>query len=388
MLIEEKKRIIELPIIVIFTEEGINWFIRNNKKLRKYRLADNTVEYGLSLDRFEAPLIQRMIHLNYISTIELSRVEFTSKRNEIMDLSKLILYDFLYRKFEEDVFRKFVNSNFIKKWNRTNPSRIIDENSVFSRAFIAEMRDKYSKEISEINRDVIAPVYDKIVKNMKLSEEEKKIGVLLNQRYLEYINSIIWIILAQLKNAKDYQEIVEDISKILEEYWEKARIAEYFSLMIIELATNAENIRIKEVARELYPDKKNIDSLIFYKDVRENVFRVLNKRRDYLYLVWKISNRRASIGIDNRLKVTLFNREYDYEDLKKKIENKKDLNISEKSLFDFYQELPEDKKSEELGLFYLSYLNEACEKYHVKFDSNVSDIEDSNLTLIDLMVQF
>ncbi len=113
MLIEEKNRVIELPIIVIFTEEGINWFIRNNKKLRKYRLADNTVEYGLSLDRFEAPLIQRMIHLNYISTIELSRVEFTSKRNEIMDLSKLILYDFLYKKFEEDVFKRFVNSNFI-----------------------------------------------------------------------------------------------------------------------------------------------------------------------------------------------------------------------------------------------------------------------------------
>ncbi len=388
MLLEEKNRIIDLPIIIIFTEDGINWFIRNNKKLKKYRLADSTVEYGLFLDKFDAPLVQRMIHLNYISAIELGRVEFTSKRNEIMDLSKLILYDFLYKKFDSDVFSKFVNSSFIQRWNRSNPSRIIDENSVFSKSFINEMKDRYRNEIEEIIQKIINPLFNRIQNNAELSEEEKKIGIFLNQRYLEYINNIVWIILAQLKNVKDFHEIIYEITRTLEEYWEKARVVEYLSLMIMELATNAENIRIKEVVRELYPDKKNVESLIFYKDVRENVFRVLGERQDYLYLVWKISSKRASIGVDNRLKITLFNREYNYEELKQKVENKKDLNISEKSLFDFYKELPEDKKSEELGLFYLSYLNEACEKYNIKFDSNVSDIEDNNLTLIDLTVQF
>jgi len=75
------------------------------------------------LENFEVSLLQRMIHLNYISKIELSRIEFSSKHREIMDLTKMIVYDIFYKQFDFETFRLFVNSSLIKNWNRLNPSK-------------------------------------------------------------------------------------------------------------------------------------------------------------------------------------------------------------------------------------------------------------------------
>ena len=48
----DKKFIIELPLKVILTEDGASNFISNNKKLLRFKLADNDDEYGIFLNKF------------------------------------------------------------------------------------------------------------------------------------------------------------------------------------------------------------------------------------------------------------------------------------------------------------------------------------------------
>ena len=45
----DKKFILELPLKVVLTEDGASNFISHNKKLMRFRLADNVEEYGISL---------------------------------------------------------------------------------------------------------------------------------------------------------------------------------------------------------------------------------------------------------------------------------------------------------------------------------------------------
>ena len=91
----DKKFILELPLKVVLTEDGASNFISHNKKLLRFRLADNVEEYGISLDKFSPQSIQSMILLDYISKIEISMSEFVSSRQEVMDLSKVIVYSLL-----------------------------------------------------------------------------------------------------------------------------------------------------------------------------------------------------------------------------------------------------------------------------------------------------
>jgi len=57
----ERKSIIDLPLKLVLTDEGTTFFIRNKKKINKFKLADNKEEYGLFLDKFSRQIIQGML---------------------------------------------------------------------------------------------------------------------------------------------------------------------------------------------------------------------------------------------------------------------------------------------------------------------------------------
>ena len=59
-----------------------------------------------------------------------------------------------------------------------------------------------------------------------------------------------------------------------------------------------------------------------------------------------------------------------------------------KTLIDFYRELPEGQEGTDLGLYYLSYLDDACKKVNVKFESLVNQYSASDLTVINLNFNF
>ena len=96
----------------------------------------------------------------------------------------------------------------------------------------------------------------------------------------------------------------------------------------------------------------------------------------------------GSISSRNRLQVTLYNRETEYRQIKQIIDDKKGLDLKKKSLTDFYKESPDKVSNTELGLYYLSYLNEACEKVNVRFDSIVNQIQKTDLTVITMNLYF
>ena len=388
MVNRNRKPVINLPVKITLTNEGVSWFISHKRKLAKFRTVDDLLEYGVSLDCFYPSSLQKMVSIDYLSKIELSCIEFSSKRKEIMDLSKLLVYGILYKKFDYEIFSQFIKSPLIKKWNRINPSRVIDENSNFNELFLKNVMARNAGLISEIFKEILDPIILNIKEDLSLSPEEQHIQICLSKRYLESIRSIVWWILSKSRKLGEYSMVIPVIRAKLTKFLDKAKIAEYLALMVMELAANAENTRFREIAREIYQRQVDIERLIVNKEIREALCRRMEKRRDQLYMIWKISGRGASIGTENRLKVVLFNREYDYEKLKEEVEDKKRLDLKDKNLFDFYQEIPEQRKNKELGFFYLSYLNEACEKQNVRFDSNVSQLPQRDLTVITLSLKF
>ena len=46
-----KKFLIELPLKIALTEDGASNFISHNKKLMRFKLADNVEEYGIAFSR-------------------------------------------------------------------------------------------------------------------------------------------------------------------------------------------------------------------------------------------------------------------------------------------------------------------------------------------------
>lgn len=377
-----------LPIRIILTENGINFFIKHNKKLNRFKMADDLEEYGISLDTFAPGSIQRMLLIDYISKIEISRVEFVSKRQEIMDLTKLIVYGLLYKQLDSIIFKKILDSSLIKNWNRNNPGNIIDEKTNINEGYLQKVLTMTEEVVKKVKQSLLSPIMVKISSDGNLLDEEKKIKFLICEKFLSNLRPSIWFILSKFQTSNDYLVLLSDIREGVLEYLDKTKIAEYLSLMVMELAINAENTNMQKYAKKVYKDTINLESLVYDQNMRVKVIREMEDKNENLYLTWKLWGKSGSVSSRNRLQVTLYDRESEYRQIKQIIDDKKGLDLKKKSLTDFYKESPDKLANTELGLYYLSYLSEACEKVNVRFDSVVNQIQKSDLTVITMNLYF
>jgi hypothetical protein len=129
-----------------------------------------------------------------------------------------------------------------------------------------------------------------------------------------------------------------------------------------------------------------MNAVLFDPNIRRQVAESLERKGELVYLSWKIGSRSATVGMQGRLQITLYNKESEYQTIKEVFEAHKSADLKNKSLQAFYKQLPEGEANTELGLYYLSYLSEACEKVNVKFESLVNQMPGSDLTVITLVL--
>ncbi|HOF85296.1 MAG TPA: hypothetical protein PLV73_01115 [Treponemataceae bacterium] len=384
----EKKSILKLPLKIILTQEGSTFFIRQNKKLLKFKLADNVEEYGIFLDEFTPATIQRLLLIDYISKIETSKPEFISSRQETMDLSKLIVYSVLYRQYDAYIFNKILSSDVIKRWNRLNPANIIDEKTHINENFLRNVLKKNEKLISEAKQEILSPLYTFINKNTSLLPEEKNIQLLLSEKFMNNLRPFTWFIITKFKDADGFENILRTIRSSLTEYMDKAKIAEYISLMLMELVVNAENTNLRKEVKNMYKGSVDPNTVMFDPNIRKKVIAELERKHEVVFVSWKLGGGSTSIGTQGKLQIVVYNKDDQSETVRESINDKKNADLKKKSLIDFYREIPEGDEDTSLGMYYLSYLSEACEKVNVRFESNANQFRDSDLTVINLSFIF
>ena len=388
MAADNIKSALNLPLKIILTQEGSTFFIRQNKKLLKFKLADNVEEYGIFLEQFTPSTVQRLLLIDYISKIEISKPEFVSSRQETMDLSKLIVYSVLYRQYDSYIFNQILNSDVIKKWNRLNPANIIDEKTHINENFLRTVLKKNEKVIEEAKQEILSPLYTFINKNTSLLPEEKNIQLLLSEKFMNNLRPFTWFIITKFKEADGFETILRTIRSSLTEYMDKAKIAEYISLMLMELVINAENTNLRKEVKNMYKGTVDPNTVMFDPNIRKKVIAELERKHELVFISWKLGGGSTSIGTQGKLQITLYNKNDQSESVRESINDKKNADLKKKSLIDFYREIPEGEEDTNLGMYYLSYLSEACEKVNVKFESNANQFRDSDLTVINLSFIF
>lgn len=384
----EKKFSLNLPLKVILTEEGASHFISHKIKLLRFRLADNIEEYGISLNPFSPQSLQNMILVNYISKIEISMSEFVSVRQEVMDLSKVVVYSLLYKQFDRQLFADFIQTDAVQKHNRKNPTQLIDERTKMSENQLRQMLASQKATVQLAKKEILDPVWKSLMENKDYSLEEKNIYLLMTEKFLNRLSLMNWYIITKFYRTEGFSQINIAIRHLLQVYMEKSRVAEYISILVMELALNSENTNMRKEAKRMFAGIEDVDALIYDPEQREKIVAELKRNHEQVFISWKLGGGSSAIGKQGRLQITLYNKDDEFQEVKENIESKASADTNKKSLIDFYRELPEGQESTDLGLYYLSYLDDACKKVNVKFESIVNQFSSSDLTVINLIFNF
>ncbi len=380
--------VIELPLKITLTTAGVEWFIRNKRRLKQLRMADSRLEYGISVAMMSAAALQKMINIDYIASVELARSEFYSKRSEIIDLTKLIVHRILFKKFENETSRMFMASALIKKWNRQNPGRCIDENTAYNQGHVDTLFAGIASEIPLVSMDIQEPLMRRYAANAALSDEDRTLRAYLADGFVVNASKLLWCILAKSRGQPEYDGLIGELRETLAGYVEKAAISGNLALMVVELLGYTEVSHYRQVTDRLLKGRKTGDALMTDERMRSEVRRRMEAEGDLLSLTFQLGSKGASIGTEYRLRVSICNQEKSFRRLNEQLESRLGMDVKEHSLLDFYRRIPEQQINTELGLYYLSYLQKACEKQNIRIESTVNVIPRSDLTLINLTLGF
>ena len=388
MCAEKKKFILDLPLKVILTEDGTSHFLSHKKQLLTLQLADNRSAHGVSLDHFSPGSLQNMILLDYISKMEISMPEFVSHRQEVMDLSKLIVFSILYKQFDREIYSQIIQCECVRLYNRSHPSQLIDEKTQIPEKQLRATLAMKDATIQSARKTILDPVWKSIMANNEYSPEEKNVFLLMTEKFLNRLSLMNWYIIVKFYKEGGFSEILSILRQQLANYMTKSKVAEYISVMVMELALNNENNNVKKAAKYLYQGIENADTLIFDPKIRGEIVKELQRKHELVFISWTLGGGSMSIGKQGLLQITLFNKDDEFQEVKENIESKMASSNKKKSLIDFYRQMPEGQEGTDLGLYYLSYLEDACKKVNIKFESLVNQSSTSDLTIINLKFNF
>ena len=375
---------IDLPLKITLTTAGVEWFVRNHKKLKRLPMADNRLAYGIAVTTVPASSLQKMINIDYIAEVELARSEFSSKSQEIIDLTKLIVHRLLFKKFENETFRMLVDSALIKRWNRQNPGRCIDMETTYNQSQLDSLFASIASEIPAVSLDIQEPLIRKHASAKTSSEDERRLRDYLSDGFVLSASRLLWCVLAKSRGQPEYESLVEELRGMLEVYIEKAVISEYLALMVVEFLGFTEVSHYQQVAGRLLRGHRTMDGVMADETMRAEVRRHMEAESDLLSLTYQIGSKGASVGTDHRLRVTICNQERRYQRVKEQLEALIGTDAKGQSLLDFSRKIPRQHINAELGFYNISYLQKECEKQNVRVEISMSQVPRSDLTLINL----
>ena len=322
------KFMLDLPLKVILTEEGASHFISRKQKLLRFKLADNVEEYGIALSHFSPMSIQNMMLIDYISKIEISMPEFVSHRQDIMDLSKVVVYSILYKQFDREIYEVLIKCDCVRQHNRQNPTQLIDEQTNIPDTQLRKHLAIKDNVIQQCRQMILDPVWKGLMANEEYSPEEKNVYLLMTEKFLNRLSLMNWYIITKFYKSNGFNEMLSILRDTLKEYMDKSKIPEYISLMIMELALNCENTNMRKEAKILYKGIDNSETLIYDQEIRSKIIDALVKKHEVVFLSWKIGGGSSAIGKQGSLNITLYNKDDEFQEVKDNIESKMSANLN------------------------------------------------------------
>ena len=368
-----QKQFISLPLKFVFTDEGASALIRQNVQIKRIKMGDQTEDYGVPVDKVTPGFLQRMIMMDYISKIEVSGVEPVESRSDIIELSKLIVLSILFRNYAEVSKEQLLISEPVKKWNYANPSMVIDDKTQFKEGMLKTYMEQHTDDLAEIQRELLAPIYQNIDKDTSMQADEKENRREILHSLLSASFPLSWFVLLKFHKNADFHFLLRTTRLCMVESLKKSNIVEYCSLMLMELASNIVNLNIQKEAKLLYKtEQMHIKTVIQDPHLRLPVIDSLRKKNSLLTFSWKLGRTSQAIGTRGRFQVVLYDQDINYTDTRESIAQSKTADVRRFNLSEFYRRLYSDGNDLNLGIFYLSFLDEACNNMGIKFETMVN----------------
>ena len=379
----EKPRCIDLRSKIVLTQGGTTFFKNRATGLHAFETPDGDTRYGFKLKMVDVPWLKRLLLAGFVEKAEFPVTDLGAVKNEIGDLARLVIYSMLYGYFNSSIIDRAVRTEVISKWNRSHPHQALDAQNAVSPVELKNALKSRTEAVESIKNEIAKPLVRGLTVDQRRTDEERiRYGYFIRE-LLDTVDPLIYFVLL-CSTPVERQRILQDITKTIHTVLDRVDLADYLSLMVLELMSAAERSTLIEL---LGPETK--PSAV--RSILENP----EKRRELLtrlphglasVMVWSLSKRWTMGRWRHRLKLSLYDGSTSFEDTKRMFDERGRLSLGEKSLQELYEHGTGPYGDDGLGWYYLSFIAEACERMGVHFEAAVKERQGKGTAAVNLML--
>lgn len=380
LMVATSTPVLSIPIEISLSEEGDSFFLRNARRMDAFHLLKGKGKGSHRLAGFNPKLIQTLLTFGFLNKVSTVIDDLLPMRNEVVDMSKLLVYGMSYRQFADDVLQLVLNSEPLKAWNRRNPKQRIDAGNCKGRSFtsfIEKRRDARDAMVKLFLGNALSG----FMKGKDPREQQKLVSS--GKRFLLALDSFTWFFILSYRSSSGWSDVYNGILKLLVLHLQRISFIEYTALVVVELLQQIELDTMRSSARVLYGSRARTDLLLR----EEEHVKVLKQHRlDHgggTHLSCSFERKQSGKGVRNRIKITLAGQASSYRQLNRRVHESLRSSRQGKDLFEYFED---GNELGFLGFNYLSFLRDFCKEWGIRFDSFVNRIEEGDYTVIHIIM--
>jgi hypothetical protein len=320
-------------------------------------LAGGTDALGVVLAGYEHSSLARLVHRGYVSRLEVESSDFLQHRSEIQELSRTIANAALETAFARDIARE---ANRVAAPLRAgNPP---------------ESADTTRRPVG-IMRSLMAAVKDR-----------RRSTALAVARLLQTVNPELLGRVDGLVRRDASGGALKRFRTLTARYAGRSEIPEYLALVILELVNNLQMQTMQNVAKRSGMTQEKLRSLYQNPNARAKIAETMERQGETSMIGWSFTTRRGSGNHTTELTVTLSGAGAPMRAFSEEVQQHRSVDIGQRSLQEFYREIDGSVFNIDLGLYYLSYLEELCRKAGMLFATRVHEVGYDNAMVVTLRI--
>lgn len=342
-------------IKLVPSKEGSSAFVRGGKRLTRIPLAGGNDALGMVMRSYERATLERLVHRGLVSRIELESADFLQHRSRIQELSRSIGTAALEAAFVRDINREIER---ILSAHRTSVHAAPHEVDVAGvmRSLLNAVRGERRATIeaaATLVKGLGAGVLRRIDEAVQIDPEN---------RALHAFRTIVAATAAR---------------------WE---IPEYLALVILELVNNLQVQTMQSVAHRSGMSAERIRSLYMKPEVRDQIRSLMERQGETSAIAWSFVTHEGSGARTTELTVSMTGKGSSMRGFTTEIERKGRVDVGERSIEEFYNGLNDSAFNIDLGLYYLSYLEDLARKADMRFSTRVRELATGGETVVSLRI--
>lgn len=377
---------IEIPAVVALTQVAVDQLTARGKQPRRIQTLDGGEVHGFATEHIGTVAFQEMLSRNFLEKIEFASADPGRFVGAIGDLTKLIIYGLLYSRFESELERLIFDSDEVRRWNRANPARSIDERTHFNPDAVKQLLDSRAEELRPFTEGILARSMRWAVAHHASSEEARERCEYLCRRYYDCIPARVWYVVMLLFPGESRDGASRGIAALIERFVRTSGLADYFADTLNEVIIHTHRNTMLQRAKMQTGEVVSAERLMGDDRLRSDIVNAMADHHETLHVVWRIAGRPGADERRRMLTVSLFDREYEFEIIKSEADREKTMKVRDlRSHFERGVNCGGSRRAE---LTYLGHLADAARALGVHFEAVAREDERLDFAMITMTLQF